>query len=116
MNVSRILQKYVDHIEYKVLSNYLAVTDVKRKIIYVNTRIKHFSDTAKSIIIAHECAHIIMRTAAHCYTWEDVFFILITKLRKVQKNKAQFDEVYIKLLARFPHKKNGKLILKNEGE
>ena len=116
MNVSRILQRYVDHIEYKTLSNYLAVTDVKRKIIYVNTRIKHFSDIAKNIIIAHECAHIIMRTAGHCYAWEDVFFILITKLRKVQKNKPQFDEVYIKLLARFPHKKNGKLILKNEGE
>ena len=116
MKISRVLQRYIEHIEYRELSNYFAVTDAKRRIIYVNTKIKHFSNTAKNIIIAHECAHIIMRTTAHCYDWEDVFFILITKLRSVQKNKQQFDEVYIQLLARFPHKKNGKLILKNEGE
>lgn len=116
MKPSRIFGKYIDKIEYKTLSNYLAVTDVRRKHIYVNTRIKHFSNTAKNIIIAHECAHILMRTASHGYAWEDVFFILITKLRKVQKDKAKFDEIYIRLLTRFPHKKNGKLVLKTGGE
>lgn len=115
MVVSRVLQRYISKIEYKTLSNYLAVTDVRKKRIYINSRIKHFSNIAINIIIAHEVAHIIMKTAKHHYVWEDIFFMLITKLRRVQKDKEQFDEIYIRLLARFPHKKNGKLILKTGG-
>lgn len=115
MWVSHVLQRYVKHIEYRELANYFAVTDTRRGIIYINTKIKHFSNTAKNIVVAHECAHILLRTVSHCYDWEDVFFILVTKLRSVQKNKQQFDEVYIRMLARFPHKKNGKLILKTRG-
>ena len=115
MVVSRVLKRYISKIEYKTLSNYLAVTDVTKKRIYINSRIKHFSNIATNIIIAHEVSHIIMRTANHDYVWEDIFFMLIAKLRKVQKDKEKFDEIYIKLLTRFPHKKNGKLVLKTGG-
>ena len=115
MVVSRVLKRYISKIEYKTLSNYLAVTDVRKKHIYINSRIRHFSNIATNIIITHEVAHIIMKTASHDYVWEDIFFMLITKLRKVQKDKEKFDEIYIKLLARFPHKKNGKLVLKTGG-
>ena len=95
------------------MGNYLAVTDIGKRTIYLNSDIKKFSEIAKEIIVAHECAHIIIETLEHNILWEKVFFDLVNQLRK-KHLKKEFNKRLIKLLTTFPYKKNGKFI--NGGE
>ena len=104
-----LLKKYYTSLEYKVMGNYLAVTSISRRTICLNSSVERFSDIAKEIIVAHECAHIIIKTLEHILLWEKTFFDLVRQLRE-QHQQVEFNKILIKLLTMFPHKKNGKFI------
>lgn len=113
MKMAQVLRKYIRRIEYKSLNDYLAVTDIKKRIVYLNKNIAHFSQQAKDIIIAHECAHIIVKTLSHNYVWEKVFFDLIQQIKRRYEDK-KFNKVYVRLLTEFAYKRNGKLLIKRK--
>ena len=96
--------KYYNKIIYRDIEGYLAVTDITKKLIALNSKIK-FTKIEKEIIIAHECAHILLKSFSHSLVWQTVFFDLLKKLKK-QYGK-DFDKTYINLIKKYNYSEDG---------
>lgn len=97
-------KQYYNKLIYKNITGYLAVTDINKKVITINRQVK-LNKIEKYIVIAHECAHIILKSLSHSLLWEKIFFKLLQDIKK--KYKKEFNTIYINLINKYRYNKHG---------